>query len=131
MNLPQRPQFPRLVIFGGITLALAVTGIYAAYQKWGAQEAWNIGKLVAVLLIVLVAVLLIAWLIWKLMLWMRESKARKQEAQPAPPPPGATPEERAELEALQERVTTAVRMIRESRIAKSRGAEEASTRCPG
>jgi type VI secretion system protein ImpL len=125
MNTPPRPSIPNVVILGGVSLAVIVTGLWAAYKYWSPDNAVKIGTLLAVLLGALIIVLLVIWLVWKVAIWLRESRASRQEAESRRPRPGATPEDEETLDTMQERLNAAVQVLRESKLARGRSAEEA------
>ncbi|MBM3789682.1 MAG: type VI secretion system membrane subunit TssM, partial [Acidobacteria bacterium] len=119
-----RPPRPRIFTYLSIGLALAVAGLWAVDNFLGRDRM----KVVLMILLVFLGALLIIWLaIWlirKLIGALSAASRRRQEAAAAAPQMGATPQEQAELDGLQERVNTAVRVLRESKLARGHKGDE-------
>jgi type VI secretion system protein ImpL len=114
----------KILTIVGVCLALALAGLWAIDTFLGREKM----KIVLMILLVFLGALLLIWLlIWLIRtLVSRLSAARKhrQEAAAAAPRTGATPQEQAELDSLQERLNTAARVLRESKLARGRKGDE-------
>ncbi len=122
---PSPPTFPKIAALLAVGLAIVATVIWAVNQFVGGDKAKIIITVILVFLAVLLVVWLIIWLIRKLFNALSAARARRQEAQVAAPQVGVTSEDQAELDALQNRLNTAVRVIRDSKLAKGRKPDEA------
>jgi type VI secretion system protein ImpL len=122
---PSPPTFPKVAALLAVGLAIVATVIWAVNTFVGGDQAKIIITIILVFLAVLLVLWLIIWLIRKLFSALSSAKARRQEAQASAPHLGVTSEEQAELDALQNRLTTAVRVIRESKLSKGRKPDEA------
>jgi type VI secretion system protein ImpL len=120
-----RATVTSLVIKVGVPIALVFAVLYGV-DRYVNREARNT---VLTILLVFVAVLLVLWLIiWlvrKLISSLSAARARKDTAQAAAAPTGLGAQERSELTALNENLNTALKVIRESKLAKGRKADEA------
>ena len=108
----------------GIPLALLVTALWAIRVFFGADVARKITPLLIIFIVVLLVLWLLIWLVMKLVSYLSTKRARKKEARAAEVDLGIKPEHKSRLDALQENLNAAVRVIRESKLARGRKAAE-------
>jgi len=129
MNLnlppPRKPSFPRITAFLAMGLAVIATAIWAVSSFIGGEKAKIIISIILAFIAIALIIWLLFWLLRKLFAALSGARARREEAKAAAPPTGATPQEIAELETLQEQLDTAVRVLRESKLARGRKPDEA------
>jgi type VI secretion system protein ImpL len=109
----------------GIPCALATAAVWAV-NSYVSPEAAK--KLLAVILIfaaVLLVVFLLIWALKKLFSGMSSARKRSKAAKEAAPVEGLAPEDRAALDALQGNIDVALRVVRESKMARGRKGDEA------
>ncbi len=124
-NLPQPPPAKsKILVFVSIGLALAIAGLWAIDTFLGRDKM----RVVLMILLVFLAALLVIWIIiWicrRLLAVLDARRRKREEAASAVPRSGVTPQEQAELEGLQERVNTAVRVLRESKLGRGKKGDE-------
>ncbi len=123
--LPPRPaSVTKLFAIASICLAVATAGLWAVDNFLGRDTF----KIVLMILLVFLGALIIFWLVlWlfrKLFSAAAASRERRLEEQAAARRQGASPEERAELDGLQEQLNVAVRVLRDSKLAKGKKGDE-------
>src|SRR5213593_3362786 len=124
-SLPSQVTSSKIAIWIIAALALAVAILWAVDTYVGRDKAIIILTVLLVFLAVVLVLWFLYWLIRKIIRAASASRSRREEARAAAPRAGATPQEQAELDVLQEKLNTAVRVIQESKLARGRKPEEA------
>lgn len=126
---PPRPPSPpasvsKVILFISIGLALLTAGLWAVDTFWGRDKFKIILMILLVFLGALALIWLIIWIVRKTISAVSSSKERRREEFEAARQRGANPEEQAELDALQEQLNLALRVLRESKLAKGKKSDE-------
>jgi len=128
-NLPNLPPPPapksKLVAIVSMGLALALAGLWAIDRFLGRDKVMIVLMILVVFLAALLVIWIIVWLARSLLGRMSAARRRRDEEAAAAPRLGASPQEGAELDGLQERITTAVRVLRESKLGRGKKGDEA------
>ena len=114
----------RVITLVSVSLALVTAGLWAVDNFWGREKFKVILMILIVFLAALALIWLLIWLVRKMIARAAAARERRQEALAAAQRRGASPEEQAELDALQENVNSAVRVLRESKLAKGKKGDE-------
>ena len=122
---PTKPSFPKIAAWLAVGLAVVATTIYAVNMFVGGEKAKVIITIILVFLGILFVLWLLFWVVRKLFSTFSAAKERRAEAQAAAPPIGMSQLEQTELEALQDRLNMAVRVLRESKLGRGKKPEEA------
>jgi type VI secretion system protein ImpL len=123
--LPPRPSsITKILTIISFSLALLTAGLWAIDKFLGREKFMVILMILLVFLGALALIWLIIWLIRKMISLAAGSRERRREELEAAQRKGASPEEQAELDGLQEQVNLAVRVLRESKLAKGKKADE-------
>ena len=122
---PPRPaSVTRLFAILSLCLAAATAGLWAVDNFLGRDTF----KIVLMILLVFLGAMLLIWLLLflfrKIFAMAAAGRERRLEEQAAAQRRGASPEEQAELDAMQEQLNQAVRVLRESRLAKGKKGDE-------
>jgi type VI secretion system protein ImpL len=107
-----------------IGLALLAAGLWAVDNFWGRDKFKIILMILLVFLGALALIWLLVWLARRIFAAASASRERRRERFEAARQSGASPEEQAELDGLQEQLNLAVRVLRESKLAKGKKADE-------
>jgi type VI secretion system protein ImpL len=130
-SLPQpKSSFTKIAAFAAIGIAVLSTALWAVNQFVGGDRAKVIITIVIAFVAILLAITLLIWLARKIYLAAANAKARRLEMQANMPGPELPAQEQKELDALLNRLKTAVRAIRESKLAKGRKPDEAMYALP-
>jgi type VI secretion system protein ImpL len=115
----------KLILKIGIPIALAVSFLWAIRQFVNQVAAIKAASLLLIFIIVLLVLWLFIWLGMKLFSRISKSRARKEQERAAEPAFGVKPEHRSQLEALQSNLNEALKLIKESKLARGRKTAEA------
>jgi len=107
-----------------VSLALLTAGLWAVDTFWGRDKFKIILMILLVFLGALALIWLLLWLVRRILSWAAASRDRRREELETARQKGASPEEQAELDGLQEQLNLAVRVLRESKLAKGKKADE-------
>jgi type VI secretion system protein ImpL len=108
----------------GIPLALLVTALWAIRQFVGGDAAKKVGSFLLIFVVILLILWLLIWLVMKLFSYLSGARKRRA-ARAAETDLGVSPEHKAQLEALQENLNAALKLIKRSKLARGRKAAEA------
>ncbi len=123
--LPPRPSsVTKVITIISISLALLTAGLWAVDNFWGRDKFKIILMILLVFLGALAIIWLVVWLIRKIISTASASKERRQEELAAAQRRGASPEEQAAMDGLQEQLNLALRVLRESKLAKGKKGDE-------
>jgi type VI secretion system protein ImpL len=114
----------RILVKIGIPVALVITILWAINQFVSSSAAKKVGFLLLIFIIVLLVLWLLIWLSMKLFSLFSSSRARR-EMNRASELQAVSPEHRSDLESLQSSLNAALKLIRESKLARGRKASEA------
>lgn len=127
---PAPPPLPRpsfvtkwLTIFS-VLLAFATAGLWAIDSFLGRDKFKIALMILIVFLVALVVIVLMVWLLRKIFSAASASRERRREELEAAQRKSANPEEQAELDSLQEQLNLAIRVVRESKLARGKKADE-------
>ncbi len=109
----------------GIPIAIALSALWAIRQFVSQVAAVKVGSFLLVFIIVLLVLWLLIWLGKKIFSGVSSARARKEQARAAAPAMGGSPEHQSQLQALQNSLNSALKIIRESKLARGRKAAEA------
>ncbi len=109
----------------GIPVALAAAAVWAVNSYVSPDAAKKLLAIILIFAAALLVVWLLVWLIRALVVSMSGARSRARAAREAAPAEGATPQERAALDALQGNIDVALRVVRESKMARGRKGDEA------
>lgn len=110
----------------GVPLALIIAGLWAVNQYIGSDTAKKIGSFLLLFILVLIAVWILVWIGRKLFQSISALRERRREsARTAAPSDTLSPQEQADLESLQRSLGRALKVIRESKMARGRKPAEA------
>jgi|GEM_PF-3671335 len=127
-NIPPLPPRPspvsRAVKAASVFLALAAAALWAIDTFLGREKM----KIVLMILLVFLGALLVIWIV----IWLARriagalsaARSRRREAAAAAPRAAVPPQQQAELDGFHERIHTAVRVLRESKLARGRKGDE-------
>jgi type VI secretion system protein ImpL len=124
---PPKPKslFPKIAAILSVGAAMVATALWAIGSFVGGDKAKVIITIVIVFVAILLAVAILVWLLRKIYLIVADARARRLEMQASAPGTELPAQEQKELDALLNRLKTAVRAIRESKLAKGRKPDEA------
>jgi type VI secretion system protein ImpL len=125
MPKPGGSSFSGIATKAAIGVAVIAAAIYAVSQYIGTRQASGIVMIVLVFLGVLIALAIIFWLGRKLYLSFSNARARRQDAQAGAGRAGVSAQDQSQLNALQMQLDSAIRVIRESKLARGRKTDEA------
>jgi len=109
----------------GVPLGLAVAALWAVDRYVSSDAAKKVASILLIFIVVLLVLWLLIWILRKIWDLFAKARANRDAARVATPAEGMTPQERADLEALQAGLGKALKVIRESKLAHSGTAAEA------
>src|SRR6266571_2901094 len=123
--IPPRPSLSSLALRLGIPLAAVVTGLWVVNTYFSP----GLARTILIILLLFLAVLLVFWLLlWtfrKLQSAVSGARAQRRAAHSAAPVSGVSAHDQGELDAFQQHLNQAVRVIGESKLARGRRSDEA------
>ncbi len=123
-NIPKRPaSATKVITITSTVLALVTAGLWAVDNFLGRQTFKVVLMILLVFLGALLVIWLLVWLFRRLFAGVSSARSRREEARAAAAA-AVSREERAELDALEQELNSAVRVLRESKLAKGLKGDE-------